>query len=157
MPLRRRCSFVQQVSFLLLKVYHQTLPQLFLVVGICEKGGLTYENGEKLESGCDSVCTCMNGKMDCAERCTGSFFKKGKRIEDPLCTAKDSDDPCCSVLVCAADTGKYNVIFRFKILKCSLQRPSLWKYAFTETKRTTEATNSIKAAKKSAHAKQEEN
>lgn len=78
-----------------------------IFAGICEKGGLTYENGEKLESGCDSVCTCMNGKMDCTERCTGSFFKKGKRIEDPLCTSKDSDDPCCSILVCTADTGKF--------------------------------------------------
>lgn len=74
-------------------------------LGICEKGGLTYENGEKLEDGCDSVCTCMNGKMDCTARCTGPFFKKGKKIDDPLCTAKTAEDPCCSVLVCAGDTG----------------------------------------------------
>ncbi|KAJ8960312.1 hypothetical protein NQ318_004038 [Aromia moschata] len=73
-------------------------------LGICEKGGLTYENGEKLELGCDSVCTCRNGKMDCAERCASPFFRKGKKIEDPLCSAKEADDPCCSVLVCTGDT-----------------------------------------------------
>lgn len=72
--------------------------------GICEKGGLTYENGEKLESGCDSICTCMNGRMDCTERCTGPFIRRGKKINDPLCTVKDAEDPCCSVLVCAGDT-----------------------------------------------------
>lgn len=78
-------------------------------LGICEKGGLTYENGEKLESGCDSICTCMNGKMDCVDRCTGPFFKRGKRIEDPLCSAKDAEDPCCSMLICAADTGNLHI------------------------------------------------
>ncbi|RZC41146.1 epidermal cell surface receptor, partial [Asbolus verrucosus] len=72
--------------------------------GICEKGGLTYENGEKLENGCDSVCTCVDGKMDCTDRCAGPYFRKGKKIEDPLCTAKEVDDPCCSILVCTADT-----------------------------------------------------
>ncbi|XP_066249285.1 putative epidermal cell surface receptor isoform X1 [Euwallacea similis] len=72
--------------------------------GFCLQGGLTYENGEKLELGCDSVCTCSNGKMNCADRCTGSFFKKGKHIEDPLCVEKGVADPCCAVMVCAGDT-----------------------------------------------------
>ncbi|XP_074036892.1 stranded at second isoform X3 [Leptinotarsa decemlineata] len=72
--------------------------------GLCEKGGLTYENGEKLENGCDSVCTCKNGNMDCDERCPKPFFRKGKKIDDPLCSAKATEDPCCSVLVCAGDT-----------------------------------------------------
>lgn len=76
-----------------------------MFLGICEKGGLTYDNGEKLENGCDSVCVCRDGRMECGDRCTGALFKKGKRIEDPLCRAKDSDDPCCSIMICAADTG----------------------------------------------------
>lgn len=58
-----------------------------------------------MENGCDSVCTCLNGKMECGERCTGVFIEKGKKIEDPLCTTRPAeDDPCCSVMVCAADT-----------------------------------------------------
>lgn len=42
--------------------------------------------------------------MDCEDRCTGPYFRKGKKIEDPLCTAKDVEDPCCSILVCSSDT-----------------------------------------------------
>ncbi|XP_030763341.1 putative epidermal cell surface receptor isoform X2 [Sitophilus oryzae] len=72
--------------------------------GFCQKGGLTYENGEKLEINCDSICTCKNGKMDCEDRCTGPFFRRGKKIEDPLCSAKDAEDPCCAVMLCAGDT-----------------------------------------------------
>ncbi|XP_063921535.1 putative epidermal cell surface receptor isoform X2 [Zophobas morio] len=74
------------------------------VQGVCEKGGLTYENGEKLEIGCDSVCTCRNGKMNCEERCPKPLFRKGKKIDDPLCTAKDAEDSCCSIMICSADT-----------------------------------------------------
>lgn len=84
----------------------QTHPHVSILAGVCEKGGLTYENGEKLEVGCDSICTCNKGKMDCQDRCTGPFFRKGKRIDDPLCSEKSTDDPCCSVMVCASDTGK---------------------------------------------------
>ncbi|XP_019877243.2 putative epidermal cell surface receptor isoform X2 [Aethina tumida] len=73
-------------------------------IGVCEQGGLTYENGEKIENDCDSICTCVNGRMDCADRCSGPLFRKGKKIDDPLCSAKESDDPCCSVMVCAHDT-----------------------------------------------------
>ncbi|KAF7269805.1 hypothetical protein GWI33_017167, partial [Rhynchophorus ferrugineus] len=70
----------------------------------CVKGGLTYENGEKLEIECDWICTCRNGKMDCEDRCKGPFFRRGKKIEDPLCSAKETEDRCCSVMVCAGDT-----------------------------------------------------
>ncbi|XP_050296437.1 putative epidermal cell surface receptor isoform X2 [Anthonomus grandis grandis] len=73
-------------------------------LGVCEKGGLTYENGEKLEVGCDSVCTCKMGKMVCEDRCTGPFFRKGKKIDDPLCNEKETEDPCCAIMVCAGDT-----------------------------------------------------
>lgn len=77
---------------------------------MCLKGGLTYENGETLEHGCDSICTCTNGKMDCKERCTGPFFKKGKTIEDPLCTAEEGKDPCCSILVCATGAQAHHLL-----------------------------------------------
>lgn len=48
--------------------------------------------------------------MDCEERCAKPFFRKGKQIEDPLCSAKDVDDPCCAIMICAGDTGIY-IIF----------------------------------------------
>ncbi|XP_018569451.1 putative epidermal cell surface receptor [Anoplophora glabripennis] len=73
-------------------------------LSVCEKGGLTYENGEELELGCESVCTCRDGKMDCKDRCSGPYFRRGKKIDDPLCSAKEVYDPCCSILVCAGDT-----------------------------------------------------
>lgn len=78
-----------------------------MILGHCEKGGLTYDNGQKLEIGCESVCTCRNGTMDCEERCKTPFFRSGKKIDDPLCSAKIADDHCCSIMVCAGDTGDY--------------------------------------------------
>ncbi|XP_022913999.2 putative epidermal cell surface receptor isoform X1 [Onthophagus taurus] len=78
---------------------------------VCEKGGLTYENGEKLEVGCDSICTCTNGKMDCIDRCSTPYFKKGKKIEDPLCVEQPApDDNCCSMLSCS-DTATEAIEF----------------------------------------------
>lgn len=88
----------------------QNTPTMKLVengnhtMGICVKGGLTYSNGEKIEDGCETVCTCMNGNMECSDRCVGPYFRRGKKIDDPLCTEKPVEDPCCSILVCAADT-----------------------------------------------------
>ncbi|XP_017776487.1 PREDICTED: putative epidermal cell surface receptor isoform X2 [Nicrophorus vespilloides] len=73
--------------------------------GVCEKGGLTYEEGEKLEVGCDSVCTCVKGKMDCVDRCQRPFIRRGKKIDDPLCKEKlVEEDSCCSVMQCTSDT-----------------------------------------------------
>lgn len=77
-----------------------------LNVTICTKGGLTYGEGEKLEIECDSVCTCRKGKMECEDRCIKPMVRKGKKIQDPLCIEKDTEDKCCAVLVCSADTGK---------------------------------------------------
>ncbi|CAH1991631.1 unnamed protein product [Acanthoscelides obtectus] len=73
-----------------------------LIRGICEKGGLTYENGEKLEIGCDSICTCEHGKMDCKDRCTKPYVRKGtKKYLDSFCSVKDVEDQCCQILICA--------------------------------------------------------
>ncbi|CAH1181924.1 unnamed protein product [Phyllotreta striolata] len=72
--------------------------------GACQQGGLTYEHGYKIENGCDSICTCLNGTMNCTDRCAQPFIRKGKKINDPLCFAQSTDDMCCSVLVCAGDT-----------------------------------------------------
>uniref|UniRef100_A0A6P7FGH2 Epidermal cell surface receptor isoform X1 n=1 Tax=Diabrotica virgifera virgifera TaxID=50390 RepID=A0A6P7FGH2_DIAVI len=69
----------------------------------CEQGGLTYENGVKIENGCDSICTCTDGSMKCTDRCKTPFFRKGKKIDDPHCFAKSVEDECCSILVCSDD------------------------------------------------------
>ncbi|XP_018322461.1 putative epidermal cell surface receptor isoform X2 [Agrilus planipennis] len=85
------------------KVTVSSLERNMTRLGICMLGGLTYENGEKLEHACDSVCTCANGKMDCVDRCVHPYVKKGSKPTDPLCTEKSSDDPCCSTWFCASD------------------------------------------------------
>lgn len=43
--------------------------------------------------------------MNCTDRCATPLIRKGKKIDDPLCFAQSTDDMCCSVLVCAGDTG----------------------------------------------------
>ncbi|KAK9878490.1 hypothetical protein WA026_022385 [Henosepilachna vigintioctopunctata] len=71
----------------------------------CTKGGFTYQEGEKLETDCDSVCICSNGNMDCMDRCRKPFIRRGKNLDDPLCKEKLTDDPCCATLICA-DTAE---------------------------------------------------
>ncbi|KAF5273135.1 hypothetical protein FQA39_LY07625 [Lamprigera yunnana] len=70
----------------------------------CNLNGLTYEHGEKLESGCDSICTCLNGAMNCTERCLKPFIKKGVETNNTLCIEEETEDPCCSTLTCDAKT-----------------------------------------------------
>ncbi|XP_056635331.1 putative epidermal cell surface receptor isoform X2 [Diorhabda sublineata] len=81
-------------------VLDNTSPDLF-----CTKGGLTYANGDKIENECESICTCTNGTMQCKDRCQSPLFRKGKKIDDPLCFAQPTEDMCCSILVCAGDTA----------------------------------------------------
>lgn len=53
--------------------------------------------------------------MDCVERCSAPYFRKGKQLDDPLCKEKDvDDDKCCAIMVCAADTGKFILTFKKK-------------------------------------------
>ncbi|XP_065166990.1 putative epidermal cell surface receptor isoform X2 [Atheta coriaria] len=92
------------ISAKILSVKPTLRVQNHTTTGQCEKGGLTYDNGEKLEVDCDLVCTCENGTMDCVDRCSGPYIRKGKKISDPFCREAPSDDQCCSVLQCTSDT-----------------------------------------------------
>ncbi|KAK9687410.1 hypothetical protein QE152_g36293 [Popillia japonica] len=69
--------------------------------GSCQSGVMTYTNGEKVYVDCDSICTCTDGKMDCTDRCPNPFVKRGRKIEDPLCTQHPVEDICCATLVCS--------------------------------------------------------
>ncbi|XP_031340199.1 putative epidermal cell surface receptor isoform X3 [Photinus pyralis] len=78
-------------------------PEKVKVGTFCTLNGLTYDNGEKLENGCDSICTCTNGKMSCTGRCLTPLVKKGAKENDPMCVEKPVDDPCCASLMCDKD------------------------------------------------------
>ncbi|KAK4885060.1 hypothetical protein RN001_001331 [Aquatica leii] len=75
------------------------------IVSFCNLNGLTYDHGEKLESGCDSICHCLNGTMNCTDRCLKPFFKKGQKISEK-CVEQDTEDPCCSTVVCESKIEK---------------------------------------------------
>ncbi|KAF5293261.1 hypothetical protein FQR65_LT11001 [Abscondita terminalis] len=71
----------------------------------CTLNGLSYDHGEKLESACDSICTCTNGVMNCTDRCMKPLIKRDHIIHDPTCVKKDTEDPCCISLICENKTG----------------------------------------------------
>ncbi|XP_044744225.1 putative epidermal cell surface receptor [Coccinella septempunctata] len=76
-------------------------PMVTLSNGSCSKGGFTYHDGERVETDCDTVCICNKGVMNCRDRCEQPLFRRGKKIDDPMCQEKQTDDPCCGILVCA--------------------------------------------------------
>ncbi|KAK5647810.1 hypothetical protein RI129_002702 [Pyrocoelia pectoralis] len=78
-------------------------PENVKVGTFCTLNGLTYDHGEKLENGCDSICTCSHGKMNCSDRCLKPLIKKGGIVEDPSCIEYPNEDPCCTSLVCGKD------------------------------------------------------
>lgn len=45
--------------------------------------------------------------MNCVERCSTPYIRKGKVLDDPMCTETNVDDPCCAILTCATDTGNF--------------------------------------------------
>lgn len=56
---------------------------------------------ESYNKECDEVCTCQKeGIWECEQRCSGVFFKRGKKLDDPLCTEKPATDECCAVMIC---------------------------------------------------------
>lgn len=65
--------------------------------------GKVYVEGQRFSKACDQVCTCAGGSVSCTARCKAPFLRRGARA-DPLCVEKDSDDPCCVLLVCAQDS-----------------------------------------------------
>lgn len=68
--------------------------------------GKLYVEGQRFSKACDQVCTCAQGKITCTPRCSAPLFRRGSARADPLCVEKDSDDPCCVLLVCSSDTGE---------------------------------------------------
>lgn len=58
--------------------------------------------GEIIDKNCDERCTCNEGAAwICAPRCTKQYFKRGKKIDDPLCREIPSpDDECCAYMIC---------------------------------------------------------
>lgn len=70
--------------------------------------GKVYVEGQRFSKACDQVCTCAQGKVTCTPRCSAPFFRRGSARSDPLCVEKDSDDPCCVLLVCSHDSGELN-------------------------------------------------
>ncbi|XP_052132982.1 putative epidermal cell surface receptor, partial [Frankliniella occidentalis] len=49
------------------------------------------------------MCSCAGGSVSCSPRCKAPFMRRGARA-DPLCVEKDSDDPCCVLMVCASES-----------------------------------------------------
>lgn len=73
--------------------------------------GSSCVQGQKFDRGCSETCECgFDGKAVCRPRCSMPFFRRGERLNDPACIAKPVEDPCCSLLVCTQDTGKYSVV-----------------------------------------------
>lgn len=77
------------ISAKILSVKPTLRVQNHTTTGQCEKGGLTYDNGEKLEVDCDLVCTCENGTMDCVDRCSGPYIRKGTLLTTNYCCEKE--------------------------------------------------------------------
>ncbi|XP_045483155.1 putative epidermal cell surface receptor isoform X4 [Harmonia axyridis] len=78
--------------------------------GSCTKGGFTYHDGERVETDCDTVCTCDKGVMNCRDRCQEPLFRRGRKINDPMCQEKSTDDPCCGILVCANSATEPSIV-----------------------------------------------
>lgn len=75
--------------------------------------GSSCVQGQKFDRGCSETCECgFDGKAVCRPRCSMPFFRRGERLNDPACIAKPAEDPCCSLLVCTQDTGKYSVVIK---------------------------------------------
>nr|XP_014276845.2 putative epidermal cell surface receptor isoform X1 [Halyomorpha halys] len=56
--------------------------------------------GETKEHGCDEVCKCNNGRMECRPRCTGPLVRSTLPSPDPNCFLKQENE-CCSKLICS--------------------------------------------------------
>ncbi|XP_031845670.1 stranded at second isoform X2 [Nomia melanderi] len=81
---------------------------LLPAVMVCVEGNQTYSMGEKIVRGCDEKCVCGEGGMvtDCKPLCSSPYVRANRGIEDPLCQEKlVSEEPCCAILVCAADSA----------------------------------------------------
>lgn len=67
----------------------------------CSYNLIDFQINETMDKGCDQRCTCKSGSWICEPRCSGTFFKKGKQIDDPRCFERPSKiDECCAVMIC---------------------------------------------------------
>ncbi|KAK3924771.1 Putative epidermal cell surface receptor [Frankliniella fusca] len=64
--------------------------------------GKVYVEGQRFSKACDQMCSCAGGSVTCSPRCKAPFMRRGARA-DPLCVEKDSDDPCCVLMVCPSE------------------------------------------------------
>ncbi|KAG7200157.1 hypothetical protein KM043_000593 [Ampulex compressa] len=80
------------------------LPAVYL----CMEKNRTYAEGERVLRGCEEECRCGQGGVvrDCKPVCLSPYVRAGRGIDDPLCQEKlVSEEPCCAILVCAADSA----------------------------------------------------
>ncbi|CAH1393102.1 unnamed protein product [Nezara viridula] len=56
--------------------------------------------GETKEHGCDEICQCNNGRMECRPRCTGPLVRSTLSSPDPNCFLKQENE-CCSKMICS--------------------------------------------------------
>ncbi|KAK9497345.1 hypothetical protein O3M35_004679 [Rhynocoris fuscipes] len=70
-------------------------------VSMEEDGDTACEDGKVIEKGCEEICTCHNGRLDCKPRCIGPLLRTTMSPPDPDCTYKSTEDKCCSLLVCS--------------------------------------------------------
>ena len=64
---------------------------------VCSREGKTYSINERIEIGCEEICTCHeSGEMKCTPRCP----KMNMTNSDHCVTVKDSKDSCCEVQLC---------------------------------------------------------
>ncbi|CAK9813290.1 Putative epidermal cell surface receptor [Anthophora quadrimaculata] len=83
---------------------------LLPTVAVCVEGNRTYMAGEKIVRGCEEKCVCGEDgmAMDCKPLCSSPYVRANRGIEDPLCQEKlINEEPCCAILVCAADSGEF--------------------------------------------------
>ena len=86
---------------------------LLPIVDVCVEGNRTYTIGEKIVRNCEEKCVCgENGvAINCKALCSSPYIRANRGIEDPLCQEKlVKEEPCCAILVCAADSGKLKFI-----------------------------------------------
>ena len=82
---------------------------LLPTVNVCVEGNRTYTVGEKIVRGCEEKCVCgeSGAATDCRPLCSSPYVRANRGIEDPLCQEKIvNEEPCCAILVCAADSGE---------------------------------------------------
>ncbi|XP_014239871.1 putative epidermal cell surface receptor isoform X2 [Cimex lectularius] len=57
--------------------------------------------GQVVEHGCDEKCVCVEGKLNCTQRCAPPLVRSILGTTDPKCVLKPTSDKCCSSLVCS--------------------------------------------------------